>query len=173
MKIWRAGNICYLRTQLHSQLVNHQEKPIVLTGGHFNPLHIGHLQLFREAKKLGILVVAVNNDLTSIVKRGYSFMPIRDRMEIISELECVDYVVENEWENMTKIFPFIGPDIYVKGGDITADNINKAEKDYCEKVGCKILYGVGGEKVQSSSWLLDKYQNHIYEKIGYLPCLTQ
>ncbi len=44
------------------------------------------------------------------------------------------------------------PDIFAKGGDRTIDNI--PEKEICEKFGIKMVFGVGGEKVQSSSWLI-------------------
>ena len=68
-------------------------KKIVVTSGYFNPLHIGHINLIREAKKLGeFLVVIVNNDEQVKIKGSDPFMPESERMEIIKALKHVDEV---------------------------------------------------------------------------------
>ena len=50
----------------------------------------------------------------------------------------------------------IQPDIYAKGGDRTPGNMAQMEIDVCNELGIRIVYGVGGEKIQSSSWLINK-----------------
>src|SRR3989338_2853011 len=62
--------------------------------GGFDPLHIGHVRLFREAKTLGDkLVVIMNNDHWLRAKKGFTFMPQKERAEIIRHLPFVDKVV--------------------------------------------------------------------------------
>ena len=57
-----------------------------MSGG-FDPIHIGHIRLFDEAKKLGDeLVVVLNNDHWLKKKKGYAFMPQNERKEIIQAL---------------------------------------------------------------------------------------
>ena len=56
-------------------------KRVVITSGFFNPIHIGHINLIKEAKKLGdYLVVIINNDSQVKMKGSDEFMPERERM---------------------------------------------------------------------------------------------
>ena len=67
-------------------------KLVLVTGG-FDPLHKGHLEYFKAAKKLGDkLIVGVNSDEWLTRKKGRPFMPFQDRIEIIKNLEMVDGV---------------------------------------------------------------------------------
>ena len=127
----------------------------VVASGYFDPLHIGHIRYLREAKKLGDkLIVILNNDKQAKLKKGRSFMPVNEREEILKSLEFVDEVVISKDEDLSvcKTLEMLKPDIFAKGGDRTIDNI--PEKEICEKFGIKMVFGVGGEKVQSSSWLI-------------------
>ena len=68
----------------------------VCVSGYFDPIHIGHLEYFKNAKKLGDkLIVIVNNDEQAILKKGKPFMPADERIQIIKELKCVDIVVKS------------------------------------------------------------------------------
>ena len=53
-----------------------------------------------------------------------------------------------------KSLELVKPDIFAKGGDRTLGNI--PEVPVCEKLGIKMVFGVGGGKIQSSSWLIKK-----------------
>ena len=67
---------------------------VVVSGG-FDPLHVGHVKMFQEAAKLASkLIVIVNNDDFLMLKKGYVFMPIDERMEIIKNISVVDKVVK-------------------------------------------------------------------------------
>lgn len=137
-------------------------KKIIITSGYFNPLHIGHARLIREAKKLGdFLVVIVNNDEQVRVKGSIPFMSEQERMEIIKDLKYPDEVflsvdkdltVAKSLEEICKNYP--GKVYFAKGGDRNIDNIPEAEREVCKKFGIKVVNHVGGEKIQSSSWLL-------------------
>lgn len=135
-------------------------RKVVITSGFFNPLHIGHINLIREAKNLGdFLVVIVNNDEQVKVKGSCPFMPEQERIEIIKALRYADDVVLSidkdgsvieSLKMVVKKYP--GEIFFAKGGDRNADNI--PEKEVCEKFNIKIINGVGGDKIQSSSRLL-------------------
>jgi D-beta-D-heptose 7-phosphate kinase/D-beta-D-heptose 1-phosphate adenosyltransferase len=138
--------------------------PLVSTSGGFDPLHIGHLRCIQAASMLkgdnGLFVVIVNGDGFLMRKKGYVFMPQEERLELVAALRGVDYVVA--WDDggqfVTGAIEIIKPNIFAKGGDrSTAENV--PEYDTCMKVGCHVVFGIGGHhKVQSSSDLVQKMQ---------------
>jgi cytidyltransferase-like protein len=136
---------------------------VVAVSGGFDPLHIGHVRMFEEAKKLGDkLVVILNNENWLKKKKGASFMPEKERKEIIEALRCVDEVVltlhpKNPKDmSICRELKKIKPDIFANGGDRKIDNIPEVEA--CQKINCRMVFGVGrGGKIQSSSWLIAKY----------------
>jgi D-beta-D-heptose 7-phosphate kinase/D-beta-D-heptose 1-phosphate adenosyltransferase len=141
----------------------------VLVSGFFDPVHRGHIAYFREAKRLGDwLVVATHRDECCIRKKGSCFMPLEDRIAILEAIKYVDEVVVCEpgcYLTSCNFLLRVKPDIFAKGGDRTPKNMPKAELELCEKLDIKIVYGVGGEKIQSSSWLLNNYLENKKQKI--------
>ena len=66
----------------------------IIVSGYFNPLHIGHIEYFKESKKLGDkLFVIVNNDIQRKIKGSKEFMHQEERLAIIRELKIVDEVI--------------------------------------------------------------------------------
>jgi cytidyltransferase-like protein len=131
---------------------------IVCVSGYFNPLHCGHIEYFEKSKQLGNkLIVIVNNDKQSILKKGTSFMPEDERLKIIRSLKIVDMAVLSIDEDRTvcKTLESVRPDVFTNGGDQFNDII--PEKSICEKLGIELVDGMG-LKIQSSSWLLSKAQ---------------
>ena len=136
------------------------KKIIVAVSGGFDPIHIGHVRLFQEARKLGDeLVVIVNNDNWLRKKKGYVFMAEQERKEIIEAIKGVDRVVLTEHSadlsdiGVTAELESIRPHIFAKGGDEA--NTHLPEIPVCKKIKCKVVFNVGrGGKVQSSSWLV-------------------
>lgn len=141
------------------------KKVIVATGGGFDPLHEGHIRLFREAKQLGdILIVMLNSDEQLVKKKGITFYVSQDeRKEIIESIKYVDKVIIDPGKDVTceEALKLIKPDILAKGGDRTSSQMPQVELDTCKMLGCKIIYNVGGEKVQSSSWLLKRAKKSV------------
>lgn len=143
------------------------KKRIVAVSGGFDPVHIGHVRLFEQAKKLGDkLVVILNNDNWLKKKKNYIFMPQKERKELIEALKAVDKVVLTSHKPNPKDMSVcnelikIKPDIFANGGDRNKGNI--PEVPVCKKIGCKMVFNIGqGGKIQSSSWLLGKYSQHI------------
>lgn len=143
---------------------NNQQKPIIVAvSGGFDCLHIGHVRLFQEAKKLGDkLIIILNNDNWLIAKKGGVFMPERERKEILEALSCVDEVILTKYPKNPKDMSVcrellqLRPHIFANGGDRYKHNIPEVET--CNTIGCKMVFNVGrGGKIQSSSWLLSKY----------------
>ena len=143
-----------------------------MVSGGFDPVHIGHVRLFNEAKKLGDeLVVVLNNDNWLKLKKGYVFMPERERKEIIEAFEAVDRVILSSHKKNTKDISIaenlrlLCPHIFAKGGDRHAGNLPTREVLVCKEIGCKIVNNVGrGGKVQSSSDLVKKAQKRKIKK---------
>lgn len=138
-------------------------RKIVAVSGGFDPVHIGHARLFREAKKLGdSLVVIINNDNWLRTKKGFVFMPEQERAELISYFADVDEVIvtshseDDPDRSVSRELAQIQPHIFANGGD------RKNEADIPESLVCmehniEMIFNVGqGGKVQSSSWLTGK-----------------
>src|SRR3989344_2872878 len=80
-----------------------KDHKVVMVSGGFDPVHIGHVRMFKEAKKLGDeLVVYINNDNWLKLKKGYVFMPEHERKEIIEAFDMVDRVILSNHEKNTK-----------------------------------------------------------------------
>ena len=132
---------------------------IVVSGG-FDPVHVGHLRMFKAASALvPNLIVIVNNDNFLIEKKGYIFMPIAERMEIIEGFGVVDMVVESIDTDLTvcKTLEWLSKKenvkIFANGGDRDSkDAIPEAE--ICEQNNITMKFNVGGGKIQSSSSLV-------------------
>ncbi|OHA18421.1 MAG: hypothetical protein A2664_00555 [Candidatus Taylorbacteria bacterium RIFCSPHIGHO2_01_FULL_46_22b] len=143
-----------------------KEKIVVAVSGGFDPLHIGHVRMFEEARKLGDeLVVILNNDQWLVAKKGYAFMPAQERKEIIESLRPVDRVMltlhEENPQDMSVCaeLKLLKPDIFANGGDRKPDGDPVPEVALCEELGIDMAYNVGhGGKIQSSSWLLAKHE---------------
>ena len=136
-----------------------------MTGG-FDPLHSGHISYFHEAKKLGDkLVVGLNSDEWLTRKKGRPFMPIQERVKIISNLKMVDDVLvwdDSDDSASGAIFKLMATSgygkkiIFANGGDRTSANIPEMST-WHDKV--EFVFGVGGEnKINSSSWILENYK---------------
>ena len=138
-------------------------KKIVMVSGGFDPVHIGHVRLFEEAKRLGDeLVVVINNDNWLKLKKGYTFMSDADRKEIIESFKPVDRVVLTSHKPNTnditvcRELELIRPHIFANGGD-RKENIPVPEYEVCKRLGIKMVFNVGyGGKVRSSSELVKK-----------------
>lgn len=175
-KIWSDIN------ELKKHLIeNFPDNKIYATSGGFDPLHVGHLRCIQETVKmskdkylhptmyLGVNVIIVNGDGFLNRKKGYSFMPHNERMEIISGIEGVDFVVgwDDGTQTVTKALDILKPNYFTKGGDRT-DSTNVPEFQLCEKIGCEVVFNVGGGKVQSSSKLVENGKSaDINVMVGY------
>lgn len=141
-------------------MMQHKKEIIVATSGGFDPLHVGHVRLFKEAKALGDkLVVILNSDDFLLKKKGYIFMPFNERKEILESTRYIDEVVPSIDIDSTvcKTLEKLRPDIFAKGGDRNEFNI--PELGICKELNIQVVFNVGGGKIQSSSWLVKRNVN--------------
>lgn len=136
---------------------------VVAVSGGFDPVHIGHIEMMKSAKSLGDkLVVILNNDNWLKKKKGFAFMNERERKAVMTALRYVDEVIisshpENpEDMSVCRELETLKPNIFANGGDRKPDGVPVPEASLCERLGIKIIYNVGGGKVQSSSELVKK-----------------
>lgn len=135
-------------------------KKLVFTNGCFDLLHVGHVRYLQSARALGdALAVALNSDASVRALKGES-RPINneaDRAEVLSALECVDFVTVFSDERVTKLAREVRPHIYVKGGDYTVETLNPEERTALQQAGAeiKILPLVPGK---STTRVIEKMQ---------------
>ncbi|MEX2052472.1 MAG: adenylyltransferase/cytidyltransferase family protein [Candidatus Paceibacterota bacterium] len=152
-----------------------KKQKVVMVSGGFDPMHIGHVRMFEEAKKLGSkLVVYINNDHWLRKKKGYVFMPDHERKEIIEAFSCVDQVIVSDHEENTEDMSVcrglikIKPHIFANGGDRDEKDSNDPssslfrERLIHKKLGIEMVFNVGhGGKVRSSSELVKRVKELI------------
>ena len=113
-------------------------KRIVFTNGCFDILHAGHAACLQKASDYGdILVVAVNSD-ASVQRLKGAQRPINsleDRMALLASLGCTDWIVSFEEDTPLQLIQLLMPDVLVKGGDYTVEEI----------VGAKDVLSAGGQ----------------------------
>jgi len=136
----------------------------VVISGYFDPLHVGHLEYIRNSrrnievlyKKEVKLIAIVNNDKQAKLKKGKSFMPENERLEIVKNIKGVDIAILSIDEDRTvnntlrllhKLFNIT---IFTNGGDVE----KCAEEETCKELGINLFYGFG-KKIQSSSNLIN------------------
>jgi cytidyltransferase-like protein len=149
-------------------------KVILATGG-FDPLHIGHIAYFKEASKLGdLLVVGVNSDEWLTRKKGQPFMSIHERVEIVANLSMVDSVItfddsdggaSRAIHKCLEDYP-TADIVFANGGDRTDSNIPEMK---IRDPRLSFVFGVGGtHKMNSSSRILTEWKNSRTKRVwGY------
>ncbi len=136
------------------------KKPIVVAvSGGFDPIHIGHVHLFRDARKLGDkLVVILNDDKWLMRKKGYVFMPQNERKEVLESIRYVDEVVIREPRDtydVCHMLEKLDVDIFANGGADRSNEEEVPEATTCKAQNIKMVFNVGDtDKPQSSSWLV-------------------
>jgi len=128
----------------------------VLVSGGIDPLHVGHLRLLEDASLYGNVFVALNSDEWLMRKKGYCFMTWEERAEILRGLTCVKKIVrvDDSDDTVCEVLRRLVPDYFGNGGDRT--EFNTPEKQLCKELGIKMLWGLGGGKIQSSSDLVER-----------------
>ena len=141
----------------------------VLVSGGFDPIHVGHVRMIREAARYGEVIVVVNSDDWLMRKKGYVFMPWEERAEIIESISGVRSVqsVDDSDGTVCEALTRLKPTMFANGGDRKSDNV--PEVTVCEKNDIEMIWNVGGGKIQSSSELVKK-QKHNLPKTNIPAC---
>ena len=156
-------------------------RKIVLVTGGFDPLHSGHIEYFKSAKKLGdLLVVGINSDSWLSRKKGAPFMPDQERNGIVKNLSMVDRTIffndrDGSAKEAIRDLRALYPNdqiIFANGGDRTQENIPEMDIKDDNLV---FAFGVGGEnKMNSSSWILQEWKAPKTERVwGYYRVLHE
>ena len=135
-----------------------------MVSGGFDPVHIGHIQMIEQAAKQGKVIVVINSDDWLMRKKGYVFMPWRERAKIMGNIKGVVLVsnVNDSDGTVCQALENHRPDAFANGGDRKKQNT--PEMDVCDKLGIEMLWNVGGaDKPQSSSWLVNKAMEQLNE----------
>ncbi len=134
-------------------------KKIVFSNGYYDPLHIGHIRQFREAKKLGdVLIVGVNSNRSVRANKGENrpYMDEKERAEILSSLDFVDYIIIFDELTPINLLGIIQPDILVKGNNYSQEEV--IGREIVESYGGKIVLlsmvdGLSSDKILESMGL--------------------
>ena len=155
------------------------KKSVIILSGGFAPVHKGHMRMFREAANLGHqVVVGLNSDEWLTRKKGKPFMEFYERKEILEGIKYISSVVKfddtddtanslinqvratyndgmftHDWEGNNPTGRKDYQLYFANGGDRTTDNV--PEMDTCRNLDVTMLWGIGGGKIQSSSWLIN------------------
>lgn len=168
------------------------KKVMILSGG-FDPIHSGHIELFENAKKeADYVVVCVNSDEWLKKKKGINFLPLEERVKIIKTFRCVDDVIAfpddefgsavngikmvvEKYKDYYKDVTLLSPGevysessipvefIFGNGGDRNDKSTPSQEQKYCEDNGIALCWNLGGDKCNSSSWILNRYRDWHFE----------
>lgn len=105
-------------------------KTVVLTNGHFDLLHVGHVDCLQRAKVLGdVLIVGLNSDASTRLLKGEKrpIVPQEERAQLLAALQCVDYVIIFEEMTAERLLAVLKPEVYAKGGDWAIEDLPEAK----------------------------------------------
>lgn len=115
-------------------------KRLVFTNGCFDILHVGHVRYLQAARREGdVLLVAINSDssVRELKGRARPIMSQEERAEMLAALVMVDYVTVFDALSPRALISALLPDVLVKGGDYSLDEIHGREE--VEAAGGRVL----------------------------------
>ena len=152
-----------MRSLVRKLAIYFMKKKAIIVSGYFNPIHKGHIEYFNNAKTNGeYLVVIVNSDYQRALKVSKEFQNEDERVFIVSNIKSVDEVFlsidqdRTVCETIRLIHQQLFTDFelaFANGGDQNNNSI--PEVPVCHELGIELIDGLG-DKIQSSSWLLNK-----------------
>lgn len=118
----------------------------MISGG-FDPIHVGHIRLIREAAEYGDVIVAMNSDDWIFRQKGFNSIGFNERKEFLMAIKGVLNVVSVCDEDDTVCAALIEhrPTYFANGGDRNENNT--PEKIVCEELGIKMLWNIGNSKL--------------------------
>lgn len=137
--------------------------PTIMVSGGFDPIHVGHIELLRDASAHGSVIVALNSDRWLRRKKKYCFMSWADRHAILLAMRWVSAVVEVDDDDGTvrSALHQYNPTFFGNGGDRSAENT--PEMYVCEQLGIECVWDLGGVKTRGST---PTFENAVRELYG-------
>lgn len=152
-----------MRSLVRKLAIYFMKKKAIIVSGYFNPIHKGHIEYFNNAKANGdYLIVIVNSDYQRALKGSKEFQNEDERVFIVSNIKSVDKVFLSIDQDRTvcETIRLIHQQLFTNfelafanGGDQNNNSI--PEVPVCHELGIELIDGLG-DKIQSSSWLLNK-----------------
>ncbi|MAH44326.1 cytidyltransferase [Candidatus Pacearchaeota archaeon] len=123
-----------------------KEKPTVMVSGGFDPVHVGHIRMIREAAEYGDVIVIANSDEWLHREKGFNFMEFNSRYEILDSIKGVVEVdsVNDSDGTVCEAIKRHKPTYFANGGDRRKENT--PEVRLCKELGVELLWGIGGEE---------------------------
>lgn len=174
-------------------MIKKNVKRVIICSGGYDPIHSGHVDMFKDARQnADFLVVCLNSDEWLKKKKGINFLNFDNRRNIIASMRYVDDVIgfeddatgsavngikavvekyKNAFVDRTMLTdgeiyseePAEVIFIFANGGDRNPNTTPSLEQKYCEENGIEMLWGIGGNKTDSSSWILNRYRDWHFE----------
>lgn len=114
----------------------------ILTTGCFDVLHVGHMRLLQYARSLGnILIVSINSDesIRKLKGDGRPINNLKDRLEMLMHCKHVSEVDVFEGDCAAAAIEKWRPDIFLKGGDYTWNDLSEAERTALRFTGAQFV----------------------------------
>ena len=134
---------------------------IIIVSGGFDPIHSGHIQMFKQANDLGAVWLLLNTDKWLQKKKGYNLLSYKEREIILTSNRFIDRVIKAKDNNDTvvnnlKEFVNNGLEfVFANGGDRIPTNT--PEVSFCMENEIPMIFNLGGNKVTSSSEIAQKF----------------
>ena len=131
---------------------------IIVVSGGFDPLHSGHINMFKQANELGPVWLLLNTDEWLQKKKGYNFLSYKEREIILTSNKFIERVIKAKDNNDTvvnnlKEFVKNGLEFaFANGGDRIPTTT--PEMVYCFEHNIPMLFNIGGTKTESSSKII-------------------
>jgi|TARA_R110000737_G_scaffold160958_1_gene188842 D-beta-D-heptose 7-phosphate kinase/D-beta-D-heptose 1-phosphate adenosyltransferase len=140
--------------------MSEEEKPTVMVSGGFDPVHVGHIRMIREAAEYGDVIVIANSDEWLYRKKGFNFMDFKSRHEILDSIKGVVLVdsVNDDDETVCDAIKRHKPTYFANGGERGKDNT--PEVMLCKELGVELLWGIGGNEIYAGASATTKPLNN-------------
>ena len=128
----------------------------MLANGIFDLFHVGHVRYLEGARAAGSsLLVALNSDASArrLKGAGRPLVPLRERMELVAALQCVDWVTSFEEDSVENLLRTIRPAAHAKGTDYTVESV--PERALAASLGIRTVI-VGDPKRHATSELIQR-----------------
>ena len=124
--------------------MSEEKTPTVMVSGGFDPVHVGHIRMIREAAEYGDVIVIANSDDWLYRKKGFNFMDFTSRYEILDAIKGVVLVdsVDDSDSTVCDAIRRHKPTYFANGGGRRSDNT--PEVMLCKDLGVKLLWDIGG-----------------------------